>query len=99
MALSTYRLTLRVPKTINPNYQRLASLRTEKGEISARQAEVQALLDETGKKYQEAMGKGLVDSTTAKPTGASAELAGARGLESLGTTPRRADEEQGLDDE
>lgn len=78
---------------------RLASLRTEKSEISARQAEVQALLDETGKKYQEAMGQGLVDSTTAKPTGASAELAGARGLESLGTTPRRPDEGQDLDDE
>jgi hypothetical protein len=78
---------------------RLQSLRTEKSEISTRQAEVQALLDETGKKYQEAMGQGLVDSTTAKPTGASAELAGARGLESLGTTPRRPDEGQGLDDE
>lgn len=72
---------------------RLESLRTEKTEITTRQAELQALLDETGKKYQEAMGQGLVDSATVQPTGAGVELAGARGLESLGTTPRRPDEE------
>lgn len=77
---------------------KLESLRAEKEEIAKRQAEVQALLDETGKKYQEAMGQGLVDQATVKKPGTGAELLGERGLESLGTTPRRPDEMLDLDD-
>ncbi|KAL6860048.1 hypothetical protein ACO1O0_004073 [Amphichorda felina] len=75
---------------------RVQQLRGEKDEISKREAEVQALLDETGKKYQEAMGQGKVDDATVKPTGPGAELVGERGLESIGTTPRRTGEDDEL---
>ncbi|KFH44456.1 hypothetical protein ACRE_047430 [Hapsidospora chrysogenum ATCC 11550] len=72
---------------------RVRQLRSDKEEISKREAEVQALLDETGKKYQEAMGKGKVEDATVKTSGPGAQLVGERGLESIGTTPRRAVEE------
>ena len=77
---------------------KLDSLRAEKEEIAKRQAEVQALFDETGKKYQEAMGQGAVDPTSVKSTGPGAEMLGARGLESLGATPSRPEEAQNIDD-
>ncbi|PWI72735.1 hypothetical protein PCL_09750 [Purpureocillium lilacinum] len=74
---------------------RVEQLRKEKQEIMAREAEVQALLDETGRKYQAAMGKGTTEAapTAAGTTQAALELGGERGLESLGTTPQRADQE------
>lgn len=75
---------------------RVRQLRTEKDEISEREAEVQTMLDETGKKYQEAMGQGNVEDAPAKPVGVAAELVGERGLESIGTTPRRAGEDEEL---
>lgn len=66
-------------------------MRTEKQGISTREKEVQALLDETGKKYQEAMakksevtGSSEIAEIDATPTGA---FAGDRGPESLGSTP------------
>jgi hypothetical protein len=83
---------------MNEKAAKLANLRAEKEEIAKRQAEVQALLDETGKKYQEAMGLGAVDPTTVKSTGPGAEMLGERGLESLGATPSRAEEVQNIDD-
>lgn len=70
---------------------RVEQLERERKEISRREGEVQALLDETGKRYQEAMGRGreaLTDSM--RPHGPGAELVGERGLESLGGTPREA---------
>lgn len=79
-------------------------LNKEKSDVAAREVEVQALLDETGKKYQEAMGQGEksalpdVDAAAAAAR-VPAELAGERGLESLGTTPSRPlDLEQDGDD-
>lgn len=65
-------------------------MRSEKQGIATREKEVQALLDETGKKYQEAMKK----SATGPDSGATAGLldasfAGDRGPESLGSTPGR----------
>lgn len=67
-------------------------MRSEKQGIATREKEVQALLDETGKKYQEAMGKNIaatssdVNMAGAAPSGG---FAGDRGPESLGSTPRR----------
>lgn len=59
-------------------------LRKERDGITTREAEVQKLLDETGKKYQETMGQ------TDKGESAGGVVAmEARGLESLGTTPSR----------
>lgn len=76
---------------------RVQQLRDEKEEIVKREAEVQALLDEAGRKYQEAMGQGKVwNGAASEATLTNPALMGARGLESLGTTPRRVD---GEDDE
>ncbi|KAJ6442826.1 fungal specific transcription factor domain-containing protein [Purpureocillium lavendulum] len=73
---------------------RVEQLRREKQEIVTREGEVQALLDETGRKYQEAMGRGKTEAVPgANAAQATLELPGERGLESLGTTPRRADED------
>lgn len=70
--------------------RRVHQLQGERQEIIKREGEVQALLDETGKKYQEAMGKGKIENGTAVDGSAgSLELAGQRGLESLGATPLR----------
>merc|ERR1712025_1092559 len=68
-------------------------LRDESAQITKREAEVQALLDETGKQYQNAMGKGSVQEKTAPQPGVGAEMLGERGLESIGTTPHRNDED------
>ncbi|POR31641.1 Uncharacterized protein TPAR_08134 [Tolypocladium paradoxum] len=72
---------------------RVEQLRREKEEINKREGEVQALLDETGRKYQEAMGQGRVEGAAINASGPGAELARERGLDSLGTTPRRLDQE------
>lgn len=86
--------SLRAMETeINSKNARVQQLHSEKMEISKREAEVQALLDETGKRYQEAMGTGKIENGTLKSSGPGAEFIGERGLDSLGTTPRRADEE------
>lgn len=58
-------------------------LRKERDGITTREAEVQKLLDETGKKYQETMRQ------SEKSESAVAVATEARGLESLGTTPSR----------
>jgi chromosome segregation ATPase len=68
-------------------------LRDEGAHITKREAELQALLDETGKQYQEAMGKGKVQESAASHSGVGAELLGQRGLESMGTTPHRNGED------
>ncbi|KYK57469.1 hypothetical protein DCS_04479 [Drechmeria coniospora] len=67
---------------------RIEQIRCEKEDIAKREAEVQALLDETGRKYQEAMNRGA-------PSGAARGVEGPveRGLESLGTTPMRVHED------
>ncbi|RDA86890.1 hypothetical protein CP532_1438 [Ophiocordyceps camponoti-leonardi (nom. inval.)] len=62
-------------------------LRKEKEEVAAREVELQALLNEAGKKYQEAMGG---RGGSSREQGVVAELASERGLESLGTTPGRS---------
>ena len=72
---------------------RVDELKKEKEEISKREQEVQTLLDETGKKYRDAMGQGKTDEATVPSLGLGAELAGERGLESIGTTPRRREQE------
>ncbi|KAF4991132.1 hypothetical protein FDECE_14135 [Fusarium decemcellulare] len=69
---------------------RVEKLKSEREEIVKREGELQALLDETGRKYQEAMGQGKAADV---PTNAPAELAGARGLETLGTPSRKPGEE------
>lgn len=78
---------------INGKNAKVQQLRSEKMEISKREAEVQALLDETGKKYQQAMGAGKVENGSVMSSVPGAELVGERGLESIGTTPRRAGED------
>jgi hypothetical protein len=54
------------------------------------------LLDETGKKYQEAMGQGKVveGKGVEIPANAPVEMVGARGLETLGTPSRKPEEEE-----
>lgn len=78
---------------------RVEQLRKEREEITTREGEVQTLLDETGKKYQEAMGQGKVENGTVKSSGPGAELVGERGLESMGTTPRRNESGEASQDE
>jgi hypothetical protein len=68
---------------------RAQKLRTERAEILKREAEVQALLDETGKKYQEAMGRREGENGAIPDPASASELVGQRGLESLGATPAR----------
>ncbi|KGQ10981.1 hypothetical protein BBAD15_g3668 [Beauveria bassiana D1-5] len=76
----------------------VAQMRSERQSIAAREREVQALLDETGKKYQEAMGKTAelgsskgpsATTTTTKSVVDDDAFAGDRGPESLGTSPGR----------
>ncbi|KAJ4137424.1 hypothetical protein NW768_003011 [Fusarium equiseti] len=74
---------------------RVEKLKQEREEIVKREGEVQSLLDETGKKYQEAMGQGKVAEGKADiPMNAPAEMVGARGLETLGTPSRKPEEEE-----
>ncbi|KAF4343209.1 hypothetical protein FBEOM_2800 [Fusarium beomiforme] len=75
---------------------RVEKLKKEREEIVKREGEVQALLDETGRKYQEAMGQGKVVEGKGLeiPANAPVELAGARGLETLGTPSRQPVEEE-----
>ena len=61
---------------------RLTKSREDREDIDKRQAELQTLLDETGKKYQESMGH----------TNAELEMPAERGLDSFGT-PQRDDGE------
>lgn len=78
---------------INGESAVVQQLRNERADIVKRESEVQALLDETGKKYQEAIGQGKFETSTVKSAGPGAELMGERGLESIGTTPRRTGDE------
>ncbi|EHK25118.1 uncharacterized protein TRIVIDRAFT_177099 [Trichoderma virens Gv29-8] len=68
---------------INTKAATVGQLTRERDDIIKREAEVQAFLNETGKQYEEALGR--------KPNSgggiAGTELAGERGLESLGATP------------
>ncbi|KOS17748.1 hypothetical protein ESCO_002507 [Escovopsis weberi] len=86
-SLAKLQLTLKAMRDeIEAKAVAVAALRQEKEEIQKREVEVQALLDETGKKYQEAMGRKdvpveVLANTVARP---GAELIGERGLESLG---------------
>ncbi|UKZ75589.1 hypothetical protein TrVFT333_003277 [Trichoderma virens FT-333] len=68
---------------INTKAATVEQLTRERDDIIKREAEVQAFLNETGKQYEEALGR--------KPNSgggiAGTELAGERGLESLGATP------------
>ncbi|KAM0547020.1 hypothetical protein ACHAPJ_010563 [Fusarium lateritium] len=74
---------------------RVEKLKSEREEIVKREGEVQTLLDETGRKYQEAMGQGKVVEAKGVdvPANAPAEMVGARGLEMLGTPSRKPEEE------
>ncbi|OAR00448.1 hypothetical protein LLEC1_02406 [Akanthomyces lecanii] len=76
-------------------------MRSEKQGIAAREREVQALLDETGKKYQEAMGKTAAssrDGLSATVVMGDGSLVGDRGPESLGSTPGRVALDAGSDE-
>ncbi|KAF5020105.1 hypothetical protein F66182_7868 [Fusarium sp. NRRL 66182] len=74
---------------------RVEKLKNEREEIVKREGEVQTLLDETGRKYQEVMGQGkVVEGKVEVPANAPAEMVGARGLETLGTPSRKPDEEE-----
>ncbi|KAL7943054.1 nineteen complex-related protein 2 domain-containing protein [Trichoderma barbatum] len=68
---------------INTKAATVAQLTRERDDIIQREAEVQAFLNETGKQYEEALGR--------KPNSgdgiAGTQLAAERGLESLGATP------------
>ncbi|KAG5950757.1 hypothetical protein E4U53_004456 [Claviceps sorghi] len=76
----------------------LEQLRKEREEIDKRKVEVQSLLDEAGKKYQEAMGRGKTEPGSPTTTGGlNGELVGQRGLDSLGTTPRRPSQTETTD--
>ncbi|KAM3515823.1 hypothetical protein MY11210_000594 [Beauveria gryllotalpidicola] len=72
----------------------VAQMRSEKQSIATREREVQALLDETGKKYQEAMGKTAGLSSRGGPSATKNVVddafAGDRGPGSLGISPGRA---------
>ncbi|OAA62126.1 hypothetical protein ISF_05135 [Cordyceps fumosorosea ARSEF 2679] len=63
----------------------VAGMRAEREGIAAREAEVQALLDETGKKYQEAMGRVPAPARVMDEGMPAGDL----GPESLGSTPSR----------
>lgn len=71
----------------------LDQLRKEKDEIVQREAEVQTLLDETGKKYQEAMSQGKAEGAAVSGGNLAGAVVGERGLDSLGTTPQRVNPE------
>lgn len=88
--LARLQVTLRgMEGDIKGKAARVSQLRQEKEEIVKREGEVQAMLDETGKKYQEAMGQDKTADTPMKNSGIGADLGSERGLDSLGTTPRR----------
>ncbi|KAH6609170.1 hypothetical protein Trco_002516 [Trichoderma cornu-damae] len=72
---------------INTKAATVTQLTRERDDITKREAEVQAFLNETGKKYEEAMGRKPTPADGAASAGPGAELAGERGLESLGATP------------
>lgn len=71
-------------------------LRQEREEITKREGEVQALLDDTGRKYQEAMGHPKVEDGSIPTSATAAELTGERGLESLGTPKAKANGDEEL---
>ncbi|KJZ68678.1 hypothetical protein HIM_11934 [Hirsutella minnesotensis 3608] len=88
--LARLQATLKLMESdIRTKHARVEELRREREEIAKREVEVQALLDQTGKKYQEAMEKGKSEGLKVHADGRNSELAAERGLESLGTTPRR----------
>ncbi|RFU77629.1 hypothetical protein TARUN_4622 [Trichoderma arundinaceum] len=72
---------------INTKMATVTQLTRERDDIIKREAEVQAFLNETGKKYEEAMGRKPTPADGVANAGPGAELAGERGLESLGATP------------
>ncbi|KAG5948257.1 hypothetical protein E4U59_002058 [Claviceps monticola] len=77
----------------------LDHLRKERQGIDQRKAEVQSLLDETGKKYQEVMSRGnaVLGSAVTEGGQLNAGLVGERGLDNLGTTPRRSSQGEEMD--
>ncbi|KAG5972922.1 hypothetical protein E4U58_005938 [Claviceps cyperi] len=77
----------------------LEHLRKERQGIDMRKAEIQSLLDETGKKYQEVMSRGNATPGSAVADGGqlNAGLVGERGLDNLGTTPRRSSQGEDMD--
>ncbi|KAG6026435.1 hypothetical protein E4U19_002647 [Claviceps sp. Clav32 group G5] len=77
----------------------LEHLRKERQGIDKRKAEVQSLLDETGKKYQEVMSRENAALGSAVTDGGqlNAGLVGERGLDNLGTTPRRSSQGEEMD--
>ena len=96
--LARLQATLRgMEEDLKGKQARVEKLRTEREDIVKREGEVQALLDDTGRKYQEAMGQGKVEDSAALRSGLVAEVLGERGLENLGTPARKeADEEDEL---
>ncbi|KAI5467464.1 nineteen complex-related protein 2-domain-containing protein [Mariannaea sp. PMI_226] len=68
-------------------------LKKERDDIVKREEEVQKLLDETGRKYQEAMGPNK-NGDSVPLSNAPVELVGARGLETLGTPSRKPEDDE-----
>ncbi|KAJ4271333.1 hypothetical protein NW762_000035 [Fusarium torreyae] len=94
--LSRLQTTLKgMEEEMKGKQNRVEKLKSEREEIVKREGEVQTLLDETGRKYQEAMGQGKVVEAKGVdvPANAPAEILGARGLEMLGTPSRKLEEE------
>lgn len=83
---------------LNSKQARVKQLRDEREEVTKREGELQALLDETGRKYQEAMDRSKSEGLKINGDGQGAELKGERGLESLGTTPARPDADDDAED-
>ncbi|PHH67323.1 hypothetical protein CDD81_86 [Ophiocordyceps australis] len=80
-------------KDIRTKHASIEQLRREREEVDRREAEVQALLDETGRKYQEAMSHGALSGVQGSVTGSNGEFTTQRGLESIGATPIRPDDD------
>ncbi|KAK5992622.1 hypothetical protein PT974_06036 [Cladobotryum mycophilum] len=92
--LAQLQLTLKTMEDeIKAKSATVASLTRERNDIVTREAEVQAFLNETGRKYQEAMGQKDVTMDGLTSTGPGIELTSERGLESLGATPMQRPEE------
>lgn len=93
--LARLQVTLKgMEEELKGKQQRVEQLKVEKADIIKREGEVQALLDETGRKYQEAMSQGKIADGSTPGAGSNAELAGERGLESLGTPIRKEGEDE-----
>ncbi|KAF7553775.1 hypothetical protein G7Z17_g3372 [Cylindrodendrum hubeiense] len=91
--LSRLQMTLKgMEADMKGKQSRVEKLKKEREDIVKREEEVQSLLDETGRKYKEAMESTKIGDS-ALPSTVPAEMVGARGLESLGTPSRKPEDD------